>query len=117
GVGGFGMGLAYAPTSLMMLRAAPAGREGWASASLNLADTLGIAVGTGVGGAAVAAVARSHDAVGLGVAVALLASGVAGVVAVLVSPRLPRTVGEQAVGPPPVGRREESAESPMRPFL
>ena len=43
----------------MMLRAAPTGREGWASASLNLADTLGIALGIGVGGAAVAAVTRS----------------------------------------------------------
>jgi MFS family permease len=112
GVGGFAMGLAYAPTSLMMLRAAPAGREGWASASLNLADTLGIAVGIGVGGAAVAAVARSHDAVGLGVAVAFLAAGVAGVVGVLITPRLPRTIGSATVS-----RRDESSETPMRPFL
>ena len=58
---GLGMGLSYAPISLMMLRAAPSGREGWASASLNLADVLGIALGVGVGGAAVAAVSRGMD--------------------------------------------------------
>jgi MFS family permease len=54
-VAGLGMGLGYAPTSLMMLRLAPPGREGWASASLTLADVLGTAIGIGVGGAAVAA--------------------------------------------------------------
>ena len=57
-VAGFGMGLAYAPISLIMLREAPAGREGWASASLNLTDVLGTAIGIGVGGAAVAASVR-----------------------------------------------------------
>src|SRR5262249_58160275 len=51
-VGGLGMGLAYAPVSLMMLRNAPPGQEGRSSASLNLADVLGIAIGIGVGGAA-----------------------------------------------------------------
>src|SRR5262249_10305302 len=54
-VAGLGMGLAYAPISLMMLQKAPPGREGWASASLNLADVLGTAIGIGVGGAAVPA--------------------------------------------------------------
>jgi MFS family permease len=53
-VAGLGMGLAYAPISLMMLRQAPPGREGWASASLNLADVLGSAIGIGIGGAAAA---------------------------------------------------------------
>ena len=47
---GLGMGLSYAPISLMMLRVAPAGREGWASASLNLADVLGTALGSGSAG-------------------------------------------------------------------
>jgi MFS family permease len=54
-VAGLGMGLSYAPISLLMMREAPAGREGWASASLNLTDVLGTATGIGVGGAAVAA--------------------------------------------------------------
>ncbi|HSR85862.1 MAG TPA: MFS transporter, partial [Streptosporangiaceae bacterium] len=46
-VAGLGIGLAYAPTTLLMLREAPQGREGWASASLNLADVLGTAIGIG----------------------------------------------------------------------
>ena len=59
---GLGMGVGYAPTTLMMLREAPPGREGWASASLNLADVLGTATGIGVGGAAVAAPPASAPA-------------------------------------------------------
>ena len=51
-VAGLGMGLAYAPISLMMLQKAPPGQEGRVSASLNLADVLGTAIGIGVGGAA-----------------------------------------------------------------
>jgi MFS family permease len=88
-VGGFGMGLAYAPLSLLMLREAPPGREGWAAASLSLADVLGTALGIGTGGAAVAA-ATAHGwplAVGVGAAFAIAAGG--GLVLALVSRRLP----------------------------
>ena len=53
--GGFGMGLAYAPLSLVVLGEAPAGGEGMAAAALQLSDTLGVALGTGVTGAIVAA--------------------------------------------------------------
>jgi MFS family permease len=91
-VAGLGMGLSYAPISLMMLRAAPPGREGWASASLNLADVLGTALGVGVGGAAVAAVAHTAHPVSTGVVVAFAAAGLAAVAALLVSHRLPRTL-------------------------
>ena len=42
-VAGLGMGLAYSPILLLMLRQAPPGREGRESASLNLADALGTA--------------------------------------------------------------------------
>jgi MFS family permease len=89
------MGLAYAPISLLMLREAPAGREGWASASLSLADVLGTALGIGSGGAAVAS-ATAHGwplAVGVGAAFAIAAS--AGLVLALVSRRLPRTLRTQ----------------------
>src|SRR6202011_5148031 len=55
GIAGLGMGLGYSPLSLLMMREAPGGREGWASASLTLTDVLGTAFGVGVGGAAVAA--------------------------------------------------------------
>jgi hypothetical protein len=87
-VAGLGMGLAYAPLSLMMLREAPPGREGWASASLNLSDVLGTAVGVGLGGAAVAAGSRG-SAVTTGLTVAFCVAGAGAVVAFLVTPRLP----------------------------
>jgi MFS family permease len=88
-VAGLGMGLSYAPISLMMLRAAPAGREDWASASLNLADVLGIALGVGVGGAAVAAVSRGARPIAGGVVVAYAVAALAAVMALVIARRLP----------------------------
>jgi MFS family permease len=86
-VAGLGMGLAYAPISLMMLSKAPPGREGWASASLNLADVLGTAIGIGVGGAAVAASAGRNLHQGLTAAFAITAA--VAVVALVLTRRLP----------------------------
>jgi MFS family permease len=86
-VAGLGMGLAYAPTSLMMLRLAQPGQEGHASASLNLADVLGTAIGIGVGGAAVAAAAGSD--LRLGVAAAFAIAAAVGVAALALARRLP----------------------------
>lgn len=54
GVAGLGMGIAYAPLSLTVLGLAPDGREGASTAALQLCDVLGIALGTGASGAAVA---------------------------------------------------------------
>jgi MFS family permease len=54
GVGGFGIGLGYSRLSVLLLSQAPPGSEGRASASLQLADTLGTALGAGVGGVALA---------------------------------------------------------------
>jgi MFS family permease len=88
-VAGLGMGLAYAPTTLMMLRAAPPGREGWASASLSLADVLGTAMGIGVGGAAVAATASAGRALSAGITVAFAVAAASALVALAVSRRLP----------------------------
>ena len=83
------MGLSYAPISLMMLRAAPPGREGWASASLNLADVLGIALGVGIGGAAVAAVLAGSRPVAAGVVVAFAVAALAAVIGLVIARRLP----------------------------
>jgi MFS family permease len=93
---GLGMGLAYAPLSLMMLRKAPPGGEGRASASLNLADVLGTAIGIGVGGAAVAAGAGGNLA--RGIAAAFAAAAAVGVVALVITRRLPP--GTTASPPP-----------------
>ncbi|MGH9083817.1 MAG: MFS transporter [Acidimicrobiales bacterium] len=51
---GFGIGLSYSPLSVTVLGLAEPGREGAASASLQLTDVLGVALGTGAGGALVA---------------------------------------------------------------
>jgi MFS family permease len=94
---GLGMGVGYAPTTLMMLREAPPGREGWASASLNLADVLGTATGIGVGGAAVAAAASLGPGLRAGVGTAFVISGLAALAALALAGRLP--AGPVSPGP------------------
>lgn len=54
GIAGFGMGTAYASVAVTVLAQAEHGREGRASSALQLSDTLGVALGTGIGGALVA---------------------------------------------------------------
>ncbi|HLN66197.1 MAG TPA: MFS transporter [Streptosporangiaceae bacterium] len=100
-VAGLGMGLAYAPLSLMMLKKAPPGQEGRASASLNLADVLGTAIGIGVGGAAVAA-AAGHD-LRLGITVAFTAAAAVGLAALALTRRLPP--GPTSAPTPPVAEQ------------
>lgn len=70
---GFGMGLAYSPTALIVLREASPENQGSASAALSLTDSLGTALGTGVTGAIVAAGIRAsgQPVPGLGIAFAL----------------------------------------------
>jgi MFS family permease len=63
-VGGYGIGLSYSPLSSLTLRAAEDGREGAASASLQLSDTLGTALGAGVSGAIVAMLSSGVATVG-----------------------------------------------------
>lgn len=53
-VSGLGMGIAYSTATLTIIESAPAGGEGAASAAVQLANTLGIGLGTGVAGAVVA---------------------------------------------------------------
>ncbi len=88
-VAGFGMGLAYAPTSLMMLRAAPPGREGWASASLNLSDVLGTALGTGLAGAAIVVATNRGWPMSTAVGLAFSVAGVGAAAALALTRRLP----------------------------
>jgi len=58
GVVGLGMGVAHSTISLTVIEQAPAGAEGSASAAMQLANVLGVALGAGVGGVAVALVER-----------------------------------------------------------
>jgi MFS family permease len=87
-IAGFGMGLAYAPTSLMTLREVPAGRTGWASASLYLSDVLGTALGAGIAGAAIVAGQHHGWAKTTAVSIAFAVAGAGGVVALAISRRL-----------------------------
>jgi MFS family permease len=91
-IAGLGMGLSYAPISLLMLREAPAGGEGAASASLNLLDVLGIALGTGVGGAAVAAAESTHRPVVDGIVVLLVCTTLSALACLAITRRLPDAV-------------------------
>ena len=104
-VAGLGMGLAYAPISLMMLQKAPPGQEGRISASLNLADVLGDAIGIGVGGAAVAA-AAGRD-LRLGIMAAFGVAAAVGLVALAVTRRLPSGSTSAAPSDAPVADRAE----------
>jgi MFS family permease len=105
-VAGLGMGLAYAPISLMMLKQAPPGQEGRTSASLNLADVLGTAIGIGVGGAAVAA--ETGRDLRAGVAAAFIIAAAMGLVLLAVTRRLPAG----PVSAPPPGPEPASAQAP-----
>ena len=69
-VAGLGMGLAYAPLALIVLREAPAASQGSASSALWVMDTLGTIIGIGIAGAIVAASLRSSGEAGPGLAVA-----------------------------------------------
>ncbi len=94
-VGGFGMGLAMASTSVLTLRLTPPGEEGRNSAGLQLSDTLGVVLGIGLAGALFAA---GHDPAGddtriySGIWLLLGVVGVlAAVAAARVGPRPPQT--------------------------
>lgn len=87
-VSGLGIGVAYSTATLICIETAPAGGEGAASAAIQLATTLGIAIGTGVAGGVVSLGAQT---VGLapGIAVANLLMLVVGSVAISLVPRMP----------------------------
>ncbi len=99
-VAGLGMGLAYAPLSLMMLQKAAPGQEGQASASLNLAEVLGTATGIGVGGAAVAA--ATGASLRYGVLAAFAVPAAVGLLTLVFTRRLPAGISSSpAPGPVP----------------
>ena len=106
-VAGLGMGLAYAPLSLMMLQKALPGQEGQASASLNLADVLGTAIGIGAGGAAVAAAAGGD--LSLGITAAFAVAAAVGVMALAFTGRLPASTSS---APPVTEQVPARAEPP-----
>jgi len=88
-VGGFGIGLAYSPVSLIVLGEAPSGQEGVASASLQLADTLGVALGAGLGGVLVAVGAAAGWPERAGIGGAYVLTAVVAVAGAVLARRIP----------------------------
>ena len=68
GIAGIGMGLGYAPLTLIVLAEAPPDGQGMATAALQLSDVLGTALGTGTGGAAIAFAAGAGQPAWVGLA-------------------------------------------------
>ena len=86
---GFGIGMSYAPISLAVLSEAPPGQEGTATAGMQLTDLLGVSLGTGFGGAAVALGDSLEWEPALGIGIAWAMAGAMAVVGILVARRLP----------------------------
>ena len=89
-VGGFGIGLAYSPISLIVLGEATSGQEGAASASLQLCENLGVALGAGLGGALVAAGAAAGWLPRAGIAAAFAMTATVALLAAVLARRIPR---------------------------
>jgi MFS family permease len=95
GIAGLGMGIAYSPISLVVLAEAPAGAEGTASASMQLCDTLGVALGTGASGAIVAAGAAFAWTLGTALTLAFALCTAIALLTALAATRLPTSVEPQ----------------------
>jgi MFS family permease len=89
-VGGFGIGLAYSPISLIVLGEAPSGQEGAASASLQLCENLGVALGAGLGGVLVAAGAAAGWLPRAGIGAAFAMTAAVALLAAVLARRVPR---------------------------
>ena len=87
-IAGLGMGLAYSPLALIVLREAPPAEQGSASSAISLLDSLGTALGTGVTGALVAASVRIDGEATLGLAIGFGVSIAVGCIGLLLSGRL-----------------------------
>ncbi len=90
--GGLGMGLAYGPLSVTALGLAEPGREGQATASLQLTDVLGVSLGTGVGGVFVALGEGQGWDVGSSLTLAFATALVVAVAGILAAGHLPRSL-------------------------
>ncbi|HET6380424.1 MAG TPA: MFS transporter [candidate division Zixibacteria bacterium] len=98
-VAGFGMGLCFSAVTLAAIEGAPAGAEGSTSGAVQLANTLGTAVGTGAAGAIVALGGASAMGLAPGIAISNLVMLVVCAVAIAAAGR----VGER--GPTTEARR------------
>jgi MFS family permease len=89
-VAGLGMGLSYSALSLVVLRWARPAEQGSATAALQLSDVLGTSLGTGLGGALIAAGLRAGNPGWVALAETLAVAFIVAVLALLLTPRLGR---------------------------
>jgi MFS family permease len=89
GIAGFGMGLAYSPLSLTTLAEAPQEEQGSATSALQLSDVSGTALGTGIGGAIIAAGIAGGWPGWVGLAGAFGVGVVAALIGAILAGRLP----------------------------
>lgn len=88
-IAGLGMGLLYAPLSLVTLREAPEGGQGAATSALQLSDILGTSLGTGLGGGILAAGVRGGAPQGTSLAITFGVAVAAAIGGLLLATRLP----------------------------
>jgi MFS family permease len=88
-VAGFGMGVAFPSIPLSVMNASAKGEEASELSSVLLMDTLGIAVGAGLGGASVALAEQAGAELRLGIGGAFAIGLVAAFVLLLIARRLP----------------------------
>lgn len=103
GLAGLGVGLAFSTLTLVVYETAPADQQGTSTAALQLANVLGVALGTGIGGVIVSTMSSNGGSPARGIALqTVLMLGVLGVAA-LAALRLPgrpdATVQRQAECP------------------
>ncbi len=91
GLAGLGMGLAYSPLALIVLREAAHGEQGQATSALSLTDSVGTAIGIGVTGAAVAFSVRAGEGPAPGLAAGFAVAVVVAVIGLLIGGRLRTT--------------------------
>jgi MFS family permease len=91
GLAGFGMGLAYSAHAQLALRSVDESQVGATTASLQLTDNLGVALGTGAVGAIVTFGDDAAWSAGAAVAVAMSVPVAVAVLGTLLSRRLPQT--------------------------
>jgi len=89
GIAGLGMGLSYSPLSLVVLAEARPAEQGTATSGLQLSDTLGAALGTGVGGALIAGALRGGLELWVGLAAAFAVGTATALLGAVLARRLP----------------------------
>lgn len=87
-VAGLGMGLSYSQFAIIVLRDAPPNSQGAVTAAVTLSDALGIALGTGIAGALIAAAVRAGSGPGPGLGAAIAMGVGVALLGFLAAPRL-----------------------------